>query len=500
MNNYVAYNDPGSVEEDDDDFGYDMGADLARFYSAHRNSNDNPINGLISENQSNQDSGSTSFNDNSWLGNQRNGMNSRQNNNNNGINITVPSRHTQRRRQSVTGSSRSSSSRRRSNNNRPNVRQRQQNAAQQAAQQAARAGAFGARYRISREDVDPEVYAEMKDREAKLAAMFPFEGDDILDVKKMSGINVERNEGEERQMEKIIENLPELMKEFNQNKIDLPTLYKKMQNDLCGGSSDEREQGQCKICDIASLNPLGFSQMSAFMAMKMVEIEMVGNVNADQLTLNKRDVFNMYQIGLHCQGGKCTTLITTADVERHNGCSNDILCIQNDIVTILRRIMVKLSSQISGNIMTPVGPMPYINSGRIKVLTNVMSQLERMVINFLNTKRCMRNAMFSTGSVLEALTTVGHARTMVVSHAKNGGGADAQNNESGGGAGFGAAFGLGKSDSDKAAAFGAGGNGAQASNGAGGASSRRRGAGNMLANMRLKLGEKTRKAGPLDVS
>ena len=488
--NYVAYNDPGSCDDcndDDEDFGYDMGADLARFYSFHRDGNDNAISGMMPQDFTNRDTDSTSFNDNPWPENGVTGGGGGGGGTNNPrprdprINITVPSRHgaTTRRRRGGGGGSNSGSV-----SGRSSARRREE-----IVRRAATRAHMMARNEISRHDADPQQYAEMKDKEAKLASLFKFVGDDILDLKKMTGTGVNRDEDEdedeERQIQQIIDNLPTLMKEFNQNKIDLPTLYKKMQSDINGignnGSSSSggdgrqahgngngngngngtRGQPPCKICAITSLNPLAFSKMSAFMAMKMVEIEMIGNVNPDQLTRNKKNVFNMYQLGIFTQGGKFDTLITRADVRRHASCSNDILCIQNEIVTLLRGIMYKLSSQISGNIITPDGPLPYTNTTRIKVLMNVMNLLEKMTVNFLSTKRGMRNAMYTTGSVLDALTTVGHARSMAGAHSKNSGGAgDARFADDGNGNGnFGNAFGIGKGNNNDQAAFGAGGGG-----------------------------------------
>jgi hypothetical protein len=243
-------------------------------------------------------------------------------------------------------------------------------------------------------------YAEMIDNEAKMAKIYKFSGQELMQVGHASGMEVNDDQEAEqrRHIDELLHKLPEILPNIRNGHVDPLALFR---------DTLQSDEPRCKICEITQLNPLEINKMNALNAANLVETSMIGLVNPRQLALNKMDIFNMYQVGLAAQGGKCDIFVTEADILIHNKCCNNPLFIQNENVTLLRAIVWKLQNQLIGTIETPTGQMPYTNIKRINTLLSVMRELNKAIVTFQTSKRLILNALNRGETVADAFTMVG---------------------------------------------------------------------------------------------
>lgn len=273
-------------------------------------------------------------------------------------------------------------------------------------------------------DGEVEEMAEM-DKDAKMATMFKFVGKDLLGYKKLTGQHMERDPEQERKIKNLLANLPSLIQGNQENRVDILSLFDDDNDDDDDGDDGDtadvddlgnnriRRTHSCRICKSTGIDPIGFGNMNALHAMNFVEAEMIGCVDKETLVQNKARVFNLFQIGLALKGGKCNHLVTKTDVMIHTQCSNNLLDIQNDIVTLLRQIMNSLSSQVTGEIITEDGErVQYTSNARIRTILTVASALEKATVRFHTTKRLVNQAIDRGEAAVDAMSVIGNAKSM----------------------------------------------------------------------------------------
>ena len=257
---------------------------------------------------------------------------------------------------------------------------------------------------IGRDDMEEADYAELLDNEAKMAKIYQFKGQELLQLGRTPGqdLSDEQEEEQQRHIAEMLKSMPQILADIRSGDVDTLALFReKLQGNVT----------KCKLCQITQLDPLDVNKMNALMACNLVETSMIGLVNPQQLATNKTDIFNMYQVGLAAKGGKCDVFVTEAEVLRHNTCGNNPLFIQNEIVTLIRTIIDKLQGQLVGTIETPTGPMPYTNIKRIGTLISLTRELNKALVTFQTSKRLILNSLNRGDSVTDAFSMIGGVST-----------------------------------------------------------------------------------------
>jgi len=226
-------------------------------------------------------------------------------------------------------------------------------------------------HRVSRrgpDDDDDNIIAELNnDKDQKLEKLLAFKGERMHRWEDLTGQLVEDDEDERARL-KEIEKL-------------LASVYEshKMQNESYFGSRDNNnatvKKTECVICAYTGLDPLSFSKKcSAFHAMSLCDVMMIGDIQGNQLLQNCANAFNRYQEEVKREGGHITHTITVHDVKRHMmGCSigNPLRPIEFQ-VRMCQEMIERGSEFIFGHIDNNESRDPFWNTSKTKLLISIM--------------------------------------------------------------------------------------------------------------------------------